>query len=163
LVFAFVPAEKVDQYNAIFTAFSPYGIDLSTFILESDQGSSLTLFAKTHNITQRFGLGARRPTLLDMELDIETKRKERDPSGELRLSNEKVAARPLDTRGPKMVALQKLTEEHIRHFSHTRRKKQELHDWGVNNFPQDSGGGYVLGLPISVIRFIHGGVAIFSH
>jgi hypothetical protein len=33
----------------------------------------------------------------------------------------------------------------------------------VSNYPQDSGGRYVLGLPISVIRFIHGGIAIFSH
>jgi hypothetical protein len=56
LAFAFGPAETVDQYNLIFTAFSRYGIDLSTFILESDQGSSLTLFAKTHNIAQQFCL-----------------------------------------------------------------------------------------------------------
>jgi hypothetical protein len=83
-----------------------------------------------------------------VELDIETERKEGDPSGELRLSGEEVAARPLDTRGPRMAALQKLAEESIRHFSHTRRKKQELHDWVINNYPQDSGGGYVLGLPI---------------
>jgi hypothetical protein len=56
LAYAFGPAETVNQYNLIFTAFSQYGISLSTFILESDQGSSLTLFAKTHNITQRFCL-----------------------------------------------------------------------------------------------------------
>jgi hypothetical protein len=62
-----------------------------------------------------------------------------------------------------MTALQKLAEENIRHFSHMRRKKQEPHDWVVNNYPEDSGGGYVLGLPISVICFIHGGIAIFSH
>jgi hypothetical protein len=61
-----------------------------------------------------------------------------------------------------MTALQKLAEENIRHFSHTRRKKQELHDWVVNNYPQDSGGGYLLGLPISGIRFIQRGIAIFS-
>jgi hypothetical protein len=56
LAFAFGPAETVDQYNLIFIAFSRYSIDLSTFILESDQGSSLTLFAKTHDVTQRFCL-----------------------------------------------------------------------------------------------------------
>jgi hypothetical protein len=56
LAFRFGPAETVDQYNLILTAFSRYGIDLSTFILESDQGSSLTLFTKTHNITRRFCL-----------------------------------------------------------------------------------------------------------
>jgi hypothetical protein len=49
-------AETVEQSDLIFTVFSRYGIDLSTFILESDQGSLLTLFAKTHNITQRFCL-----------------------------------------------------------------------------------------------------------
>jgi hypothetical protein len=49
-------AKTVDQYSLIFTAFSRYGIDLSTFILESDQVSSLTLFAKAHNITQWFCL-----------------------------------------------------------------------------------------------------------
>jgi hypothetical protein len=43
------------------------------------------------------------------------------------------------------------------------RKKQELHDWVANNYPQDSGGGYVPGLPISVIRFIHRGIAVLSH
>jgi hypothetical protein len=90
-----------------------------------------------------FVLGARRPTLLDVELDIETERKEGDPSGELRLTCEEVAARPLDTRGPRMAALQKLAEEKICHFSHARRKKQELYDWVVNNYPQDSGRGHV--------------------
>jgi hypothetical protein len=59
----------------------------------------------------RFALGARRPTLLDVELDIETERKERDPSGEPSLSREEVAARPLDTCGPRMAALQKLAEK----------------------------------------------------
>jgi hypothetical protein len=102
-----------------------------------------------------------------VELDIDTGRKKGNPSRGLRLSCEEVAARPLDTRldtrGPRMTALQKLAEENIHHFSDTRRKKQELHDWVVNNYSQDSGGEYVLGLPISVIRFIHGGIATLNH
>jgi hypothetical protein len=40
----------------ILTALKRYDIDLSSFVIESDQGSALKSFALNHQITQRFSL-----------------------------------------------------------------------------------------------------------
>jgi hypothetical protein len=57
LAFAFGRVEDCELYNLFWDVFlTRYGIDLSKFRLESDQGSGLCKFAREHSITQRYCL-----------------------------------------------------------------------------------------------------------
>jgi hypothetical protein len=56
LAFAFGPAETTELYEQFYTGFAQRGVDISTFIIESDQGPALKSFCANHGITQRFCL-----------------------------------------------------------------------------------------------------------
>jgi hypothetical protein len=56
LGFAFGPAETTELYEQFYTGFLEHGVNLSEFIIESDQGPALISFCQKHMITQRFCL-----------------------------------------------------------------------------------------------------------
>jgi hypothetical protein len=71
LAFAWGRVEDSDLYELFFSAFSEeFEIDLSSFLLESDQGSGLAKFCRKHGFTQRFCLRHFVATLKDRVFSV---------------------------------------------------------------------------------------------
>jgi hypothetical protein len=41
--------------------------------------------------------------------------------------------------------------------------EKEIHNWVEGQYPAQSGGMFMLGIPVSVIQLIHAGIAISSN
>jgi hypothetical protein len=53
--------------------------------------------------------------------------------------------------------------DNIRHFSKAKRKKAEIRAWVMENYPENVGDSFALGIPVLVLNLMLHGVNLFAN